>query len=366
MRILDRYILRSVVGIFLACIFTFIFLYIIIDILSHLENILKQNIPQTLLIRYYMANMPIMFVQVAPFACLLATIYTFGRLNHENEIIAMRASGLSIFAIAKTVIAFGAMISLFVLWVGDRFVPRSLALTQKIKIQMDESLKKDAQNKQETIYNLALYGLKNRLFFINKFSPETKTMEGITILEHDQQQNIIKKIVANRGAYADGLWKFYQSYTYNYDKNGQIIDEPLYLDEEVMAIPETPHDFMTQKQLPSYMTIAQLDDYIWKLSKSGATTVIRNLKVDLYQRFTSPLTSLIIILLGIHFSLIVKKRASGLSSIAIAVAVAFLYYILDAVFIAFGRGGWIMPSLAASLSHIVAFCTSVYMIAKLP
>jgi len=64
--------------------------------------------------------------------------------------------------------------------------------------------------------------------------------------------------------------------------------------------------------------------------------------------------------------MIVKKRASGLSSIAIAVAVAFLYYILDAVFIAFGRGGWIMPSLAASLSHIVAFCTSVYMIAKLP
>lgn len=365
MRILDRYILRSVVMLFFSCVFTFLFLYVIIDVLSHMETILKQSVPQALLIQYYLANLPIMFVQVAPFACLLATIYTFSRLNHDNEIIAMRACGLSVFAITKTVIICGMMVSLFIFWISDRFVPRALSLVEKIKIQMDEG-KKAQEKKQEAIINLALYGMKNRLFFINKFFPDTRSMEGITILEHDQKQNIVRKIVANKGVYSDSLWRFSQCITYNFDKNGQIINEPQFLEEEIMAIPETPYDFMTQKQQPNFMTIAQLDDYIWKLSKSGANTVIRNLKIDLYQRFTAPLTSLMIILLGIPFALLVKKRGSGLSSIGIAIMMAFLYYIVDAVFIAFGRGGWMPPFLAASFSHIAALVASLYFIAKLP
>lgn len=366
MRILDRYILKSIVAIFLSCIFIFLFLYVVIDILSHLEDILKQQAELPLLIQYYLLYLPIMFVQVAPFACLLATLYTFGKLNHNNEIIAMRASGLSIFHITKAVIIFGLIISLFVFWVNDRFVPQSLSLTQKIKEQMEQGIGKTKVKKEEVIVNLSMYGLRNRLFFVNKFYPATNTLEGITILEHDEQQNITKKIVANKGDYKDHLWKFYQCITYDFDRNGQILQEPRYFEEEIMTITETPRDFVNQRQRTEFMTIAQIDNYIWKLSKSGASTVIRNLKVDLYQRFSSPFTSVIIILLGIPFSLIMKRRATGLSSIGLSLVVGFLYYILDAISIALGKGGLFMPILAASLSHIVALFSSLYLIAALP
>ena len=364
MRILDRYILKSVLSIFLSCIFIFLFLYVIIDILSHLEDILKQQVNLSVLIQYYLSYLPIMFVQVAPFACLLSTLYTFGKLNHNNEIIAMRSSGLSIFQITKTVIIFGLLVSLFILWAGDRIVPQSLAITQKIKAQMEEGKKNE--KKPEAIDNLTMYGLKNRLFFINKFYLATNTMEGITILEHDEHQNITKKIVANKGIYKDGLWRFYRCITYNFDQNGQILQEPEYFEEEIMVIPETPQDFINQRQRPDFMTIAQLDDYIWKLSRSGASTVIRNLKLDIYQRFTSPFTSMVIILLGIPFSLMMRKRATGLSSIGFSIIVGFLYYILDAISIAFGRGGILTPILAASLSHIVVLLFSLHLINSLP
>jgi lipopolysaccharide export system permease protein len=365
MRILDRYILKSVLSIFFTCIFIFLFLYVIIDILSHLEDILRQQVNFLLLMQYYLSYLPIMFVQVAPFACLLSTLYTFGSLNQNNEIIAMRSSGLSIFQIAKTVIIFGLMVSLFVFWVNDRFVPQSLAFTQKIKEQMESGTKKTKQ-KQEVIYNLSMYGLRNRLFFINKFIPSQSAMEGITILEHDEHQNLTKKIVANRGIYQNGLWKFYESITYNFDPNGQIVQEPVYFEQELMTITETPRDFITQRQRTDFMNIAQLDDYLWKLSKSGASTVVKNLKIDLYQRFSTPFTSIIIILLGIPFSLMIRKRATGLSSIGISIMVGFLYYILDAICIALGRGGLLIPIISASLSHIIAFLYSVYLIGILP
>jgi lipopolysaccharide export system permease protein len=232
---------------------------------------------------------------------------------------------------------------------------------------MEAGAKKSHPKELEAITNFSMYGLKNRLFFVNKFYPATGTMEGIIILEHDETQNITKKIVAGKGVYGqDGFWRFYQSITYNFDKSGQLLNEPIFMAEEIMPIPETPAEFLNQRQRPDFMNIAQLDDYIWKLSRSGAITVIRNLKVDLYQRFTSPLTSIIIILLGIPFALKMKKRATGLSSVGLSIMVGFLYYLLNAISIALGKAGLIMPIMSALLPHALAFATAMYMIDKLP
>lgn len=366
MRILDRYILKSTLGLFFGCLFLFFFLYIIIDIFSHLDDILKQQVNIRILLQYYLSYVPIIFVQVSPITCLLAVLYTFGKLNRNNEIIAMRASGLSIFQITRTVIILGIIVSVFVFWVNDKFVPQSLSLTEKMKGQMESATLKAKEKQQEVITNLCMYGLRNRLIFVNKFFPAKGRMENIVILEHDEKQNITKKIVANVGLYSDGLWRFYQSITYNFDENGQIMREPQYLEEEIMTIPETPREFLTQRQRPDFMNIAQLDDYIWKLSRSGAITVIRNLKVDLYQRFTMPFTSLIIILLGIPFALKMKKRATGLSTIGISIMTGFLYYVLNAVSIALGKAGILLPSLSSSLSHIIALTSALYLISALP
>lgn len=366
MRILDRYILRSIISIFISCIFVFLFLYIVIDLLSNLDEVLKHQVTLILMARYYLSYLPTMFVQVSPFACLLSTVYTFGRLNHNNEIIAMRSSGLSIFDITRNALIFGLIISLAVFWVNDRLVPSSSVENQKIQAQIQEGAVKNKLKKSETIINLSMYGLRNRLFFINKFSLETKTMEGITILEHDQNQNLTKKIIATKGVYQDGLWRFFQSITYNFDHNGQVVDEPLYLEEEIMAIPETPQEMASLRQKPEQMDIRQMQNYIWRLSRSGATGIIRNFKVDLYQRFTSPFTSIIIILLGIPFSLLMRKRATGMSAIGVSIMVGFCYYVLDAVCLAVGKSGLLMPFLAASLSHIIVLSTSLYLIAKLP
>jgi len=366
MRILDKYILKSVCGLFFTCLLTFFCLYIVIDVLSHLQDILKHKVPLEILLRYYLAYLPIIFTQVSPIACLLATLYTFGKLNRDNEIIAMRSCGLSIFQIIKNVLIFGMIISVFGFWIFDKFVPASLSLTEKIKARIESGIEGPSQKENEVIRNLSMYGLKNRLFFISKFYPAAKTLEGITILEHDQNQNIVKKIVATKGEYKDGLWKFYNSITWDFDENGQSKHDPQYLEEEIMAIPESPADFLSQGQRPDFMNIKQLDDYIWKLSKSGAMPVVKILKVDLYQRFTAPLTNILIILLGVPFALIMKKRATGMSSIGISLMVGFLYYVLNAISIALGKAGIIIPGLAASLAHILSLFASLYLINKLP
>ncbi|MDD5237146.1 MAG: LptF/LptG family permease, partial [Candidatus Omnitrophica bacterium] len=76
MRILDRYILKSMWNTFIGCVLLFLFLYVIIDLFSNLDDLLKQRVAIELLAKYYLAFLPIIFVQTSPIACLLATVYS--------------------------------------------------------------------------------------------------------------------------------------------------------------------------------------------------------------------------------------------------------------------------------------------------
>ncbi len=364
MRILDRYILNSMIKVFLGCCFTFLMLYVIIDVFSHLDEILKQKTSIDLLFIYYLNFLPFIFVQVAPFACLLGCLYTLGVLNRNNEIIAMRTSGLSIFKITKTLIVFACLITVLVFLVNDKFIPQSEITKQRIKNQMQQEDKKIQKDRRE-ITNLSIYGLRNRLFFINKFIISENEMEGITILEQDNLANVRKKIVASKGIYKDDLWHFYECITYFFDDNGQVKGNPAYFTEQIMDITESPQDFLKQRQKPEFMSVAQLNDYILKLSMSKAKTVVRNLKVDLYHRFFMPLTSLVIVIVGIPFSLIMRRRATALSSLGIAIMVGFLYYVVNAISVAFGKAGLFPPFLAVSLSHILFLSLGIYLIREI-
>ena len=365
MRILDRYILKSILGIFLGCLAVFFLLYVIIDVFSHLEEILKQRLDLWLLLYYYFSLLPIIFVRVVPVACLLSTLYTFGILNRNNEIIAMRAAGLSILQITKTVIVLGLLVSIFVFWLNDRVTPHALMNTEKIKRQLQMEEKKSKEKTPSVINNVYVLGLKNRLLSIDRFYPHTKTIEGIIILEQDQNHNVIKRTSADRGVYKNGLWVFYNSLTFNYGDNKEVQD-PVYRQEEIMAIPETPQELLSQRQSPDFMDIKELDDYIWKLTKSGAVSVVQNFKVDFYARFFSPFTNIIIVLLGIPFALKMKRRAGGLASVGLSIIVAFLYFVFTAVSMALGKSGILAPILAASLSHVIMLVFALLLIEDLP
>lgn len=366
MRILERYILGSVLATFISCFCIFFFLYIIIDLFAHLDVILKQGVGLGLLQAYYLSFMPVIFTQVAPFSCMLATLYTFSRMNRENEIIAMRASGMSIYQITRTVFILGFVISLGIFIIGDRLVPKASLDTARLKERIENEAPRTKQKEPEILTNLSVYGAGNRLFVINKFYVQRNAMEGITVLEHNQRQEITRKIWAQKGEHRDGAWHFFNSITYSFDTQGQIIGEPQFFEEEVMPIPETPRDFVSQRQHPEYMNIAQLNSYIGRLRQSGAQGVIKNLKIDLYQRFASPLASLIMIILSIPFALKTKNRASGLASLGLALVVGFLYYILNAVSVALGKADIIPGMPAVWLAHAAALAGGLYLIKRTP
>jgi len=350
MRILDRYITKSIISIFTVTILTFCFLYILIDMTSQLDEFIDRKVPISILVEYYIAYFPIILSQpISSVACLIAVLFTFSTLSTNNEVIAMRSSGLNFWQITKPAIMFGLVISMLVFWVNERLVPQATEVTNQIRNENMVLLVDRIRKKKEKIKNLTFYGLKNRLYFIDTFDPDTNELRGITIIEYDQQRNIKQKINAYKGVWTGIAWKFYQCQITTYkDAN---INTPLKMKiykHKLMDIKETPEDFLKQRLNVTSMNIRQLQSYIDRFSKSGAVKALNNLRVDLHQKIAYPFGNFVIVLIGLPFALMIRNRKGGVFvSIGLALVLGFLYYVANAVALAFGKSGLFPPILSA-------------------
>jgi len=356
MRILDRYITKSIITIFTITILTFCFLYVLIDMTSQLDEFIDRKVPISILVEYYIAYFPIILSQpISSVACLIAVLFTFSTLSTNNEVIAMRSSGLNFWQITKPAIMFGLVISMLVFWVNERLVPQATEVTNQIRNENMVLLVDRIRKKKEKIKNLTFYGLKNRLYFIDTFDPDTNELRGITIIEHDQQQNIKKKINAYKGVWTGIAWKFYQCHITAYDEEN--IMKPLKVKiykTKLMDIKETPEDFLKQRLNVTSMNIRQLQSYIDRFSKSGAVKALNNMRVDLHQKIAYPFGNFVIVLLGLPFALMIRNRKGGVFvSIGLALVLGFLYYVTNAVSLAFGKSGVISPILSAWATPIL-------------
>ncbi|MFC1594544.1 LptF/LptG family permease [Candidatus Omnitrophota bacterium] len=362
MRIVDKYIVRSVIASFLGIISIFCFLYIIIDLFTNLEQIIEYNVSLRIIIEYYISFLPIIFIHTSPIACLLSTLFILAKLNSNNEIIALRSAGLNVWQITKSTIVFACIISAIIFWFNERIVPAAMATTNNIKIEHIEPYSEE--NKKDKINNLAFYGLENRLFFINSFNPKTNTIKGLTILKHDSRQNLRKKVFALEATWQDSKWHCNKCQVYYYD----ILDKEYvdYYEEKDLDFPETPTDLLRQHKQVSFMNIRQLQEYINKLTFSGAQSVIRNLTVEMQQKFAYPFSNLIIVLVGLPFALMTRRRkALTFTSLGIALGIVFIYYVINAVCVALGKAGVMPPLLAAWTSNIILLITALLLLRKI-
>jgi lipopolysaccharide export system permease protein len=350
MRILDRYIVKSLISIFFATILIFCFLYVLIDATSQLDEFIDRQVSGSILIEYYLNYLPIILSQpISSVACLIAVLFTFSSMSTNNEIIAMRASGLNFWRITRPAIMFGLIISMMVFWVNESLVPEATKVTNEIRNENMVLLADRIKRKKEKIRNLTFYGLKNRLYFIDTFDPDTNELKGVTIIEHDERQNIKQKIVALRGSWTGIAWKFYQCQVTLYSVNEE--NEPVkikYYVDKLMDIKETPDDFLKQRLNVTSMNIRQLDDYIDRFSRSGAIKALNSLRVDLHQKIAYPFGNFVIVLIGLPFALMIRSRKGGtFVSIGVALILGFLYYVTNAVALAFGKSGLFAPMISA-------------------
>lgn len=359
MKVVDRYIVKEFVSPFIYCLISFLFLYIIIDLFSVLDEILKHGTKFYTVLDYYLCLIPPILVQVCPIAVLLASIYILSNLSRYNEITALKASGISLLTVLKPLLFLGIIISVLVLLINERVVPEASIKSSVIK---EEELRKNRKDTTRFVENVATYGRNNRMIFVRNFNVNQKILKEIIIIEHDQNQRPLYKIIAKEAHWQNNLWQGKNVFFYKLDKTGQIIDKPIFYPEKPLDIEEKPVDLLKKEYQIKFMSYRQLNQYI-KLLATASGRLTRRLKVELYYKLAFPFMNLVIILIGVPFAVTTHKGGTMLG-IGISIVIGLSYYGITAISLALGKGGFLPPLLAAWVTNLIFAGVGSFLISR--
>ena len=103
-RLLDRYILRETTGPLVLGLLVFTFLALMQELFQYAEMIIGRNVAAAVALKLLAYSLPHIVVLTIPMAFLFAILIAIGRLAADSELVAMRASGISLWAIYRPIL----------------------------------------------------------------------------------------------------------------------------------------------------------------------------------------------------------------------------------------------------------------------
>jgi lipopolysaccharide export system permease protein len=171
--ILDRYLLHEMLGPFLFALGAYLIFWALNIFFLAADYIINQHAPFFLVLRFVIFRVPQAIPMAFPFACLFAGLLAMGRVMGDNEVTAMRTSGIPVWRIALTPLLFGFAMFLTSYAMNEYVAPKSVDLSTRTFYQIiyhTSSLPVEPQffRKDPDTGNV---------FYVTQVMPDNKTME---------------------------------------------------------------------------------------------------------------------------------------------------------------------------------------------
>lgn len=335
-RILDRYLSREFLRLFVVFVLGAPLLFIIGDLVDHLDRYIDEGRSVRVVVLNYLYQMPLFILWSFPIAALIATIFTVSNMTRHSEVAAAKAGGISFYRLTMPLVLLGAILTVAALGLTE-LVP--VATRLKAQIMGD----RPAQSARADFVYRARSG---DVYAIRRLDVEGGRIDGLTAeREGDEPRIPSVHIEARRAIYEkdrhrwrleDGRVRLFigpgkeQSWQYASMVPQQLRETP----EELLAIPKAPEE----------MGYAELGNYIEILRHSGGKPF--RLMVQQAQKIAIPVATLIIVLFGAPLAN-ASPRGGTAYGIGISLAITILYMMLFKVSGGLANGGSIPPWLGA-------------------
>jgi len=367
MRILDRYLIRQFGFALIFSLIAFWVIFLVVDLVEHLDKFIDKDAPFFLVIRYYFYYTPYILVLSLPVAMLLSSLFSLGQLAKHNELTAMKSAGISLYRILLPMFALSFLISLFVIAFGETIVP--LTYQKMIEVKTVE-IEKGKRERNLILQNIFVQAEDGRIFHLSHY--DTKERLGKDVLVQRFERNRLKEeIRAKRVRWKNNGWLFedgverifsdasdelgktktdslpassgekYQSETEKYEPFEKLFRLDLKIEPEALVRRQKKSDEMGYFELAEYVKI-----------KKRSGQVVAKETTDLHLKIAFPFVSFIIVLFGAPLA--ANPKRSGLAiGFAISLFISFVYYTLIRMGQSFGYSEKLPPLLAAWAANIL-------------
>jgi lipopolysaccharide export system permease protein len=154
-KILHRYVLKDHLGPLTFALTALTSILLLQYIGKHFGELVGKGLPTFVIAEFFALSLPLTVALTLPMAVLVATLYAFSRLAAENEITALKASGVSLVSVLKPVLWAALGVTLIMIGFNDQILPRS---NHRLAV-----LQRDIAQKKPT------FGLREQV--INEVSP---------------------------------------------------------------------------------------------------------------------------------------------------------------------------------------------------
>src|SRR3954463_1155911 len=174
-KILHRYVLKEHLGPLTFALTALTSILLLQYIGKHFGELVGKGLPTLVIAEFFGLSIPLTVALTLPMAVLVATLYAFSRLAAENEITALKASGVSLVSVLKPVLWAAVGVTLVMVVFNDQVLPRS---NHKLA-----TLQRDIAQKKPT------FGLREQV--INEVSPAKFYLRAGHL---DEASNIMREV----------------------------------------------------------------------------------------------------------------------------------------------------------------------------
>ncbi|OGP60161.1 MAG: LPS export ABC transporter permease LptG [Deltaproteobacteria bacterium RBG_13_61_14] len=361
MRVLDRYVLKSFLVFFLVALVIATLLFLVVSVLDSLGYLLiKQKAPLSLIVLYYLFQVPQTIYLIIPMAALFSALITLGLMAQRSELVAAFAAGISGFRIALPLLVAGFLLSVAMFFFGDLFVPLSNSQARQIERRIKGKRERKAVRESRIWYVSERKHQPPRFYRILRLDREKQMVEGFQLYEVSKGFRLLKSVEAARGRYTEAGWEFEDVTTREFPPEGPPTITSAAA--QTLALKEKPQDLLVIQLLPEEMNSWQLSRQARNARHYGLD--VTEYQVELASRPALPFSCLILMLLGIPRALQSSRTSSLARNLLLAALSGFGYYVVVAEALALGRGGIIPPALAAWAGNVIFFLVAVQLLRR--
>jgi len=344
LRIIDRYILRRFFHLLVFIMMAGIAIFLTVDLIEHLDKFIDRDVDWGYIFKYYLYFIPYIVYLIIPVTMLLTTLFSLGGMASANEIIALKASGVSIYRILMVLAVTALFISSFTFGFGETIVPYFNKLRMDIYRHQVKKIPKSSASRRGRIY---LLDGEKRLVHIGHFNGETMSAFNVNIQTVDNS-DILTRTDAKRMVYKNDHWVVYDGVMREFDGDSMKFERIPVFDWRELEF--KPDDLMKIQSKPEEMNYWELKEFVQKQMSTGANA--RRWRVDLNDKLAMPFAAFIIVIFGVPIA-VVKRRAGLMLGFGISLLVCFLYFGTANSGKMLGYNGIIDPAIAAWGGHIL-------------
>lgn len=184
MRILTRYILRAHVGPFLFALSVLTGILLVNTIAKRLESLAGRGLSWSVMAEVFLLSMPHILALTLPMAVLVATLYAFTQLAAENEVTALKASGVNLNRLLVPLVLVAAMFAGFMVWFNDAVLPETNHQLKALLIDIQRK-SPTLQLKKQTLNPIRTDGSARARYYLmaSDIRAETNELKDVVIYD---------------------------------------------------------------------------------------------------------------------------------------------------------------------------------------